>query len=299
MTAWLLTWLWQGSALAAGVAVALRCAPRVNAATRHLIWCAALAAVAWLGLGQFTVPGSASSRTCASGGRPHLHSFSARLPYQHLRRHLGSGRAGESAASAAGLRAVYALRDRCRPFPPSIESRLPLWLEAKARGRRTTLMICDAVPGATVLGFHASVHRHSVVARRGADGRRARSGDSSRACARAAARRLVAARADAVAVGAVDSSGGAVRVARVEPRARDGVRRMGRRADRSAEGVCEMPRARCRSARADERRPDAGARAHRRPPRARAARRSPAGHTRPGAAERVACRCDHARRARW
>ena len=37
MTAWLLTWLWQGSALAAGVAVALRCAPRRNAATRHLI----------------------------------------------------------------------------------------------------------------------------------------------------------------------------------------------------------------------------------------------------------------------
>ena len=36
MTAWLLTWLWQGSALAAGVAVALRCAPRRNAATRHL-----------------------------------------------------------------------------------------------------------------------------------------------------------------------------------------------------------------------------------------------------------------------
>ena len=53
-----------------------------------------------------------------------------------------------------GLRAVYAVRDRCRPFPPDIESRLPLWLEAKACGRRTALMICDEVPGATVLGFH-------------------------------------------------------------------------------------------------------------------------------------------------
>ena len=49
MTAWLLTWLWQGSALAAGVAMALACAPRVNAATRHLIWWGSLAALACLG----------------------------------------------------------------------------------------------------------------------------------------------------------------------------------------------------------------------------------------------------------
>ncbi len=39
-------------------------------------------------------------------------------------------------------------------FHRHIESRLPLWLEAKACGRRTALMICDEVPGATVLGFH-------------------------------------------------------------------------------------------------------------------------------------------------
>ena len=51
------------------------------------------------------------------------------------------------------LHAVYALRDRCRPLPADIESRLPLWLEAQTRGRRTELMICDAVPGPTVLGF--------------------------------------------------------------------------------------------------------------------------------------------------
>jgi beta-lactamase regulating signal transducer with metallopeptidase domain len=51
------------------------------------------------------------------------------------------------------LRAVYALRDRCEPFPASVESRLPLWLEARARGRGTQLRICDAAPGATALGF--------------------------------------------------------------------------------------------------------------------------------------------------
>jgi len=51
------------------------------------------------------------------------------------------------------LRAVFALRNRCVPFPVDIESRLPLWLEAKQHGRRTELMICDDLPGATVLGL--------------------------------------------------------------------------------------------------------------------------------------------------
>jgi beta-lactamase regulating signal transducer with metallopeptidase domain len=51
------------------------------------------------------------------------------------------------------LRALYALRDRCVPFPLDVESRLPLWLEAKQRGRRTELMICHELAGATVLGL--------------------------------------------------------------------------------------------------------------------------------------------------
>src|SRR5688572_25428567 len=49
MTAWLLTWLWQGSALAGGVAVALACMPLLNAATRHLIWCGSFVALGWIG----------------------------------------------------------------------------------------------------------------------------------------------------------------------------------------------------------------------------------------------------------
>jgi hypothetical protein len=51
------------------------------------------------------------------------------------------------------LRALYALRDCCVPFPLDVESRLPLWLEAKQRGRRTELMLCDELAGATVLGL--------------------------------------------------------------------------------------------------------------------------------------------------
>ena len=56
MTAWLMTWLWQGSALAAGVALVLRCAPGLNAATRHLVWCGALLGLAWLGWGSSPAP---------------------------------------------------------------------------------------------------------------------------------------------------------------------------------------------------------------------------------------------------
>ena len=290
MTAWLLTWLWQGSALAAGVAVALRCAPRRNAATRHLIWCVALAALAWLGWASFACTGV--STAVPSIGEP-TPSISLRRPTSSSASSSASGQPSRSwsAAGAAGPPRVYAVRDRCRPFPSTIE--VAASALARSEGARPPYRADDLRRGAGRhgTGIPAPVHRDSRRARRGADDRRARSGDSSRACARAATRRLVAARADAVALGAVDPSGGAVRVARVEPRARDGVRRMGRCADRPAEGVRAMSRARCRSACADGRRPDAGARAHRQPARARSARRSRARHERQGATERVARRC--------
>jgi beta-lactamase regulating signal transducer with metallopeptidase domain len=151
MTGWLLTWFWQGTVLAVGVAVALRCASRQNAATRHLIWCAALAAVAWLGAASspHRAPNAVRSSVADVIYIPSAPDF------------LISIIVGIWAAVALvmllrvlpALRGVYAVRARCRPIPWSIESRLPLWLEAKTCGRRTGLMICDEAPGATVLGF--------------------------------------------------------------------------------------------------------------------------------------------------
>ena len=171
MTAWLLTWLWQGSALAVSVTVALRCVPRLNASTRHLIWCGALAAVAWLGwasspyLAETALKGCATSagqisssgtglQPCPSGAEPLLYVPST--PDLVITLFVGIWAAIALVGLLRllpGLRGVYALRDRCTPASSSLESRLPLWLEAKARGRRTQLVICDAVPGATVLGF--------------------------------------------------------------------------------------------------------------------------------------------------
>ena len=151
MTAWLMTWLWQGSALAAGVAVALRCTPRLNAATRHLVWCGALIGLAWLGWGSSPAPIAASPAHV----EPVLYVPTA--PDALISTVVGIWM---SVALIGLLRllpnlhAVFALRDRCVPFPVDIESRLPLWLEAKQQGRRTGLMICDELPGATVLGLH-------------------------------------------------------------------------------------------------------------------------------------------------
>jgi beta-lactamase regulating signal transducer with metallopeptidase domain len=153
MTAWLLTWFWQGSVLAAAVATALRWAPRRNAATRHLVWCAALVAVACLG--WVSLPYGAPAATLPSGAdRIYVPSapdflidilvgFWAAIALVNLVRVLH------------GLRGIYALRDRCRPFPAHVESQLPLWLEAKGSGRGAALMTCDAVAGATVLGFRS------------------------------------------------------------------------------------------------------------------------------------------------
>lgn len=152
MTAWLLAWVWQGLALALGVAAAVRYVRGLNAATRHFIWFGSLIALGWLGW-----VGSPHASLRAPVAMPAVDPiYIPSAPDM-----LVSGVVGIWAACTLvallrllpGLKAIYALRDRCSPFPPALESGLPLWLEHKDRGRRTELMLCDTVPGATVLGF--------------------------------------------------------------------------------------------------------------------------------------------------
>ena len=145
-----MTWLWQGTALAAGVALALRCAPGLNAATRHLVWCGALIGLTWLGLGSSPAPIAASPAHV----EPLFYVPSA--PDALISTIVGIWMSVALIGLVRllpSLRALFALRDRCVPFPVDVESRLPLWLEAKQKGRRTELMICDELPGATVLGL--------------------------------------------------------------------------------------------------------------------------------------------------
>src|SRR5262245_11470288 len=153
MTAWLLAWVWQGLAVALGVTVVVRYVRGINAATRHFIWFGSLIALGWLGW----------------VGSPHAGPAAPQLPIEtadpiyipSAPDFLISGVIGIWAACTLvallrllpALHAVYALRDRCHPFPRALEANLPLWLEHKDHGRRTELMMCDAVPGATVLGL--------------------------------------------------------------------------------------------------------------------------------------------------
>jgi beta-lactamase regulating signal transducer with metallopeptidase domain len=170
MTAWLLTWLWQGVALTLSVGLLLKTL-RLNASTRHLTWWAALAANAWLGyttspyreLQPIPVPVT----VLAPGSYPSGMGFAAEplLLVAEPSSLFVSAFLGIWVALAAiklvrllpSLHGMYVLRDRCRPFPADAESQLPLWLEAKTRGRRTELKLCDAVPGATVLGFQRPI----------------------------------------------------------------------------------------------------------------------------------------------
>ena len=153
MTAWLLAWMWQGLALALGVTVAVRYVRGLNASTRHLIWFGALIALGWLGWAGSPHAGSAAPQLSIGDTAPIYIPSAPDI--------LISGVIGIWAACTLiallrllpSLHAVYALRDRCRPFPQVLETTLPLWLEHKGHGRRTELMMCDAVPGATVLGL--------------------------------------------------------------------------------------------------------------------------------------------------
>jgi beta-lactamase regulating signal transducer with metallopeptidase domain len=161
MTGWLLTWLWQGVVLTLSVAILLK-SRRFNAATRHLVWWAALVALAWLG--YQSSPYGGLTPVPVRGSDPNGMSFASEplLQVHQISPFVVSMLLGVWAGVALvklvrlvpSLHAVYALRDLCRPFPAAIESRLPLWLDANARGRRRAeLMICDELAGATVLGF--------------------------------------------------------------------------------------------------------------------------------------------------
>jgi beta-lactamase regulating signal transducer with metallopeptidase domain len=168
MTAWLLTWLWQGAALTAAVAVLQKWSGtrplfHVSAATRHLIWWTTLLAVIGLGFASSPYWGLTPVLVFVRGADPIGTEFAA-TPVLHIP---GAPPLALSIVLGIwialalmnllrllpGLHAVYALRDRCRPFPADLESQLPLWSEAKTHGRGAELAVCDAVPGATVLGF--------------------------------------------------------------------------------------------------------------------------------------------------
>jgi beta-lactamase regulating signal transducer with metallopeptidase domain len=156
----IVTWLWQGLAIAWITAAAVRTMPRLNAATRHAVWWLALAAV-------LAIPVAHGLATISTGtpAPPDLtDAFDAAgvlmLPA------IPDGVLACAAAIWAMTAAVGVLRiarsshalGRVKrtslPFDPSREARLLLWVAARDGGHRPAeLRTSDRMTGACALGL--------------------------------------------------------------------------------------------------------------------------------------------------
>ena len=155
----IVTWLWQGLAIAWITAAAVLAMPRLNAATRHAVWWLALAAVLALpvahGLAAITmgVPSASDLTPLDAAG-------ALMLPA------IPDGVAACAAAiwamtAAVGLlriarscRALGRLKRASSPFDRSREARLPLWVAARDGGHRAAeLRTSNGMTGACALGL--------------------------------------------------------------------------------------------------------------------------------------------------
>jgi beta-lactamase regulating signal transducer with metallopeptidase domain len=169
-----LTWLWQGVALAALTAMLLGALPRLNAATRHVTWWATLVAV--LGIPVVLAAGARRQGMLLLPLVPGTGGLDPALVLPAAPQWLAVGVASAWAVAAVvavirvarGCLRVQALRDRSTPFDSAREARLPLWMDAGARApRRMTLRTSEEVAGACALGFRRPV---ILVGRRLAEG---------------------------------------------------------------------------------------------------------------------------------
>ena len=158
MTAWSLMWVCQGAVLASMALAANRLLTRLNAATRYGIWWSVLVLTAGAGVWTLPVASAPESAAGISSGafEPHHVVVVPSTPRALVVVLIGVWAAivlMKLVRLVAAIHSVNRLRDACVPMPSTIETQLPLWLELRHRGRRATLMICDRVAGATVLGF--------------------------------------------------------------------------------------------------------------------------------------------------
>jgi beta-lactamase regulating signal transducer with metallopeptidase domain len=150
MTAWYLSWLWQGTALTLLMLGAGRIAPRLNAATRYWIWWGALAGVVWLGVRNVFARGVVAP----SRAEPLVVVPSAPDVWVAIALGIWAGVAlVRLVRLLAAVEGIWALRARCRSIPEDVEARLPLWLAGREQGRPSRVMLCDDVAGPTLLGF--------------------------------------------------------------------------------------------------------------------------------------------------
>jgi beta-lactamase regulating signal transducer with metallopeptidase domain len=156
----IVTWLWQGLAIAWITAAAVGAMPRLNAATRHAVWWLALAAVlaipvahglARIITGTPSTPDLTGALDAAGvlmlppipGG-----VVACAVAIWAMTAAVGTLRIARS------CRALGRLKRASSPFDRSREARLPLWVAARDEGHRAAeLRTSDRMTGACALGL--------------------------------------------------------------------------------------------------------------------------------------------------
>jgi len=156
----IVTWLWQGLAIAWITAAAVRAMPRLNAATRYAIWWLALAAVLAIPIAHGLR--AASTRTPATPNLTGALDAAGALMLPAIPDGVVACAVAIWALTAAvgvlriarSCRALKRLKRASSPFDRSREARLPLWVAARDGGHRAAeLRTSDAMTGACVLGL--------------------------------------------------------------------------------------------------------------------------------------------------
>ncbi len=145
----LVTWLWQGLAIACATAALLACAPRMNAATRHAIWWLACAAVLALPCAYTVSTPSAAAMTDAALPLPAGPDWLLALALAAWTAFAVAG----VVRIARSLRSVRRLKSAGTLLDPVLASRLTMWQTASGRGPRPQLRVCDEAAGACALGL--------------------------------------------------------------------------------------------------------------------------------------------------
>jgi beta-lactamase regulating signal transducer with metallopeptidase domain len=153
----IVNWLWQGCAITAVVAIALRALPRLSASSRYRVWAIAL-------IGVLALPALPSLRAVDAVIVPADLASAAvayDVPLPELPWWPFALVAGVWATHAAWVaqkiaRAVLYLRRakrRARRMPAHLEARLARWTTLRGSGRAARLVISRDVYAASVLGF--------------------------------------------------------------------------------------------------------------------------------------------------
>jgi bla regulator protein blaR1 len=159
----IVTWLWQGLAIAWITAAAVRSTPRLNAATRHAIWWLALGAVLAIPIahGLAAITGTPSASDLTPPDMDVVDTAGALMLPAIPDGIMACVAALWAITTIVGVlriarscRALGPLKRASSPFDHSREARLPMWAATRDGGHRTAaLRTSDCVTGACAIGF--------------------------------------------------------------------------------------------------------------------------------------------------